>query len=636
MTGSVRVFVSYRRQDTRHVAGRLADRLVERFQVFMDMDTIEPGSDFGDVIQKAVDDCDVFLPVIGPEWAGVDPTTGLRRLDDPTDWVGAETVAALQRGVPVIPVLVDGALMPAPAELPETLAPLARRQAMSIRHESFSSDVSRLIEAIERRLGPTEPRSPGAAGAADTAPHPAADPARVGAAYTAALAAFFAHRWPEAVEAFEEVLALDPSHPGAAGRLAEARRNAQLSTWNSQADKAASEGRWADAVVQLENVRSLDPNYPDLNRRLQAATTKRRIGDLHRDIRSLAAVGQWPAVLAAGQELAALDPGRADPDGLVTRAQAESAQAALEERYAEGLAELDRGSAGTAMGHFEAVMREQPGFQDVQALYAEARQRHLAELQALGAQAGWSQTQPTPGYPLVGPPPPPGPPGQVPGRPAGGAPPPAPGRRRTGLIIAAAMLLVVALATGGVLLLRDRLGNREAAGPPAGTASTAAESSSSSETATPSPSPTSNTSELRTHIPTAILPNCQDYSPPAGDPLEADLVGAVSCELTAAGAPKTVWYFLYGDTAAMNTAYNAYITGEFKTDDCLQAREKLDYNVEVDGKKDPAGVLHCYDSDGATYFAWTHDVLRIVTFAEDKDLSYAQMKKWWNGAGPIR
>ena len=108
------------------------------------------------------------------------------------------------------------------------------------------------------------------------------------------------------------------------------------------------------------------------------------------------------------------------------------------------------------------------------------------------------------------------------------------------------------------------------------------------------------------------------------------------CELTAAGAPKTVWYFLYGDTAAMNTAYNAYITGEFKTDDCLQAREKLDYNVEVDGKKDPAGVLHCYDSDGATYFAWTHDVLRIVTFAEDKDLSYAQMKKWWNGAGPIR
>ena len=42
MSGYARVFVSYRREDTRHVAGRLADRLVERFQVFMDMDTIEP------------------------------------------------------------------------------------------------------------------------------------------------------------------------------------------------------------------------------------------------------------------------------------------------------------------------------------------------------------------------------------------------------------------------------------------------------------------------------------------------------------------------------------------------------------------------------------------------------------------
>ena len=61
MGESMRVFVSYRRQDARHVAGRLADRLVERFQVFMDMDTIEPGTDFTDVIRQAVKDCDVFL-----------------------------------------------------------------------------------------------------------------------------------------------------------------------------------------------------------------------------------------------------------------------------------------------------------------------------------------------------------------------------------------------------------------------------------------------------------------------------------------------------------------------------------------------------------------------------------------------
>ena len=75
MGESMRVFVSYRRQDARHVAGRLADRLVERFQVFMDMDTIEPGTDFTDVIRQAVKDCDVFLSVIGPQWMAVRPRT---------------------------------------------------------------------------------------------------------------------------------------------------------------------------------------------------------------------------------------------------------------------------------------------------------------------------------------------------------------------------------------------------------------------------------------------------------------------------------------------------------------------------------------------------------------------------------
>lgn len=102
MSGSARVFVSYRREDTRHVAGRLADRLVERFQVFMDMDTIKPGTDFTDVIRQAVNECDVFLSIIGTQWTTVADARGGRRLDDPSDWVVAETAAALQRKVPVM------------------------------------------------------------------------------------------------------------------------------------------------------------------------------------------------------------------------------------------------------------------------------------------------------------------------------------------------------------------------------------------------------------------------------------------------------------------------------------------------------------------------------------------------------
>ncbi len=145
MGRTARVFVSYRRQDTRHVAGRLADRLVEHFDVFMDMDTIEPGTDFTDVIRQAVENCDIFLSVIGASWTTVLGEQGQRRLDDSADWVVAETGVALQRGVPVIPVLVDGAEMPTRAELPPDLAALASRQAVTIRHESFTSDVNHLI-----------------------------------------------------------------------------------------------------------------------------------------------------------------------------------------------------------------------------------------------------------------------------------------------------------------------------------------------------------------------------------------------------------------------------------------------------------------------------------------------------------
>ena len=96
MRRTARVFVSYRRQDTRHVAGRLADRLVEHFDVFMDMDTIEPGTDFTDVIRQAVENCDIFLSVIGASWTTVLGEQGQRRLAT-RDWVVAETALRCTR-----------------------------------------------------------------------------------------------------------------------------------------------------------------------------------------------------------------------------------------------------------------------------------------------------------------------------------------------------------------------------------------------------------------------------------------------------------------------------------------------------------------------------------------------------------
>lgn len=146
------IFVSYRRQETSHLAGRLYDRLVDRFgesQVFIDVDAIEPGVDFAEEIFRAVAGCQVLLAIIGPTWLTATGERDRRRLDDPDDIVRLEVEAALAREVRVIPILVEGAVMPTRQDLPESLAGLARRNALIIRHESFRYDAGRLVRAIE-------------------------------------------------------------------------------------------------------------------------------------------------------------------------------------------------------------------------------------------------------------------------------------------------------------------------------------------------------------------------------------------------------------------------------------------------------------------------------------------------------
>ena len=154
------IFISYRRQESSHLAGRLYDRLAERFgaeRVFMDVATIDLGVDFAEVITRAVGSCQVLVAVIGPQWVTVADADGRRRLKDPNDFVRLEIKAALERDVRVIPILVEGAPMPRLRDLPRPLAGLARRNAMTMRHESFPYDAERLLEAIERVLGdPTQ------------------------------------------------------------------------------------------------------------------------------------------------------------------------------------------------------------------------------------------------------------------------------------------------------------------------------------------------------------------------------------------------------------------------------------------------------------------------------------------------
>ena len=150
---NAKLFINYRREDTAPYAGRLYDRLTAHFgedQVFIDIDQIEPGEDFVEAINRKVGTCDIAIVAIGPNWLRATDASGKRRLDDEEDFVRMEIVAALQRKIRVIPVLVGGAQMPRKQELPEALVALSRRNAIELSETRFHADVNRLIEAIEK------------------------------------------------------------------------------------------------------------------------------------------------------------------------------------------------------------------------------------------------------------------------------------------------------------------------------------------------------------------------------------------------------------------------------------------------------------------------------------------------------
>lgn len=164
------IFISYRREQTAAHAGRIYDRLCDAFgeqAVFMDVDSIGLGLDFARVLDEAVSSCNVMLVLIGPGWAEIADQRG-RRLDDPTDYVRQELQAALRREIPVIPVLVRGATLPRPEELPEGLRPLVRRQAFPVPDETFRSQAQVLVERLRPMMARAPAGSPQAHGSSWT------------------------------------------------------------------------------------------------------------------------------------------------------------------------------------------------------------------------------------------------------------------------------------------------------------------------------------------------------------------------------------------------------------------------------------------------------------------------------------
>lgn len=148
-----RIFMSYRRVDSISESGRIHDHLEREFggkNVFKDVDDIEPGKDFRKVIEDEIIHCDVFLAIIGPKWSSIASADDKARLFDPNDFVRIEVETGLARPeVLVVPVLVNGAIMPSTSELPESLRELTYRNAVTIRNDpDFSRDIGRLIQYI--------------------------------------------------------------------------------------------------------------------------------------------------------------------------------------------------------------------------------------------------------------------------------------------------------------------------------------------------------------------------------------------------------------------------------------------------------------------------------------------------------
>ena len=174
----LRIFLSYRRSDCQPQANGLYDGLRNRLpdaRVFMDIDGVPAGVDFEEHIKGEISVCDVVLVLIGDNWLDARPGSEVRRLDEPEDFVRLEVESALASPqVRTLPVLVESAQMPRSADLPSSIARLARINAIELSDTRWRSDLDRLVDVVEdigRQSGKVAMQAP--------APPPAAPAVRL-------------------------------------------------------------------------------------------------------------------------------------------------------------------------------------------------------------------------------------------------------------------------------------------------------------------------------------------------------------------------------------------------------------------------------------------------------------------------
>ena len=147
-----KIFLCYRREDTKGFARGIYQSLAGKYgqeQVFRDIDSTPAGVRFSTWIESRVGQCSVMIVLIGNAWSSAKDQHGQRRLDLPKDWVRHEIETALKRGIPIIPVRVEGAPIPSEDELPPSIADLTGFQSAEVTDSRWDFDVGLLIQAID-------------------------------------------------------------------------------------------------------------------------------------------------------------------------------------------------------------------------------------------------------------------------------------------------------------------------------------------------------------------------------------------------------------------------------------------------------------------------------------------------------
>jgi hypothetical protein len=275
----MKIFISYRRADSRYVVDRIRDRLIDAYgvdAVFRDLESIPLGQNFSDVLKEATSTCDVMLVVIGPQWAGITDDEGNKRLFEPHDYTRLEVEAGLaDQKILVIPLLVMNARMPGVEEIPESLTDLRFRNAISIRNDpDFTPDMQRLMQGINEQIPsaantfhPKKERKP-------------MDPIPLAAAATSLLAPFIKKAGAAALDKLAEQL------PDAVGRIWNAVSNKSGSITEAAGDLAEKPDDADNEVVfkkQLQKAFEKDQEFAsmitDLIEQAKSESGKTIVGD---------------------------------------------------------------------------------------------------------------------------------------------------------------------------------------------------------------------------------------------------------------------------------------------------------------------------------------------------------------------